>query len=117
MNQQELGIFGEKQARHYLTNKGYIIRCTNYRKFKLELDLVCEKDNTLIIVEVKARATNEHGEPWMAVTRKKQKQIIKAANYYIEEFDIHFETRFDIISIIHNGMRTEIEHIEDAFGP
>jgi putative endonuclease len=69
----------------------------------------------LKVVEVKTRQTAEIGEPWRAVTRAKQRQIIKAANYYIQLHSIDLETQFDIISIVHNSFRTDIEHIEDAF--
>lgn len=117
MNQQELGIYGETLAKNYLIEKGYeVIQC-NYRFRKLELDLVCSIDNLLVIVEVKTRFTDEFGEPWKAVTKAKQKQLIKAANFYIEEFDVHQHTRFDVISIVHNDKYSRLEHIIDAFTP
>lgn len=117
MTQQELGIIGEKIAQKFLINKEYKILHCNYRYKHLELDIVCEKENKLIVVEVKTRQTAEIGEPWRAVTRSKQKLIIKASNFYIQEFNIHQETQFDIISIVHNTYRTDLEHIQDAFTP
>jgi putative endonuclease len=117
MTQQQLGIFGEHLAQRYLKNKGYQILATNFRFSKLELDIVCEADGKLVVVEVKTRQTAEIGEPWRAVTRSKQRQIIKAANHYIFTKDVHLETRFDIVSIVHNGFRTDLEHLEDAFSP
>ncbi|MES2587582.1 MAG: YraN family protein [Bacteroidota bacterium] len=117
MTNQELGVYGEKLAQEFLAKKDFKIIETNYRFLKSEIDIVCEFDNKLIVVEVKTRQTAEIGEPWRAVTRAKQRQIIKVANHYIYQFDIHKETRFDIISIVHNSYRTDIEHIEDAFTP
>lgn len=117
MTNQELGLFGEKLAQNYLREKAYKIIKTNYTFGKLEVDIICEHQNKLIIVEVKTRQTAEIGEPWRAVTRAKQKQIIKAANHYIQSNDIELEAQFDIISIVHNTLRTELEHIEDAFIP
>lgn len=117
MTQQELGILGEIKAASFLLNKKYKILAKNYRFGKLEADLICEADGKLVVVEVKTRQTAEIGEPWRAVTRSKQKQIIKVANAYIVDKNIHLETRFDIISIVHNGYRSDIEHIEDAFYP
>ena len=117
MTQQELGTFGEKLAHTFLKKKNYDILTVNFRCGKLEADIICRADGKLVVVEVKTRQTAEIGEPWRAVTRSKQKQIIKVANHYIVENDIHLETRFDIISIVHNGFRTDIEHIEDAFYP
>lgn len=117
MTQQELGIYGEHLAQRYLKKKGYKILATNFRFAKLELDIVCYAAGKLIVVEVKTRQTAEIGEPWKAVTRAKQKQIIKAANHYIFTKDVHLETRFDVVSIVHNNFRTDLEHIEDAFSP
>ena len=117
MTQQELGIWGENHAREFLAAKGYKILAGNFRFGKLELDLVCEFNNKLVVVEVKTRQTAEIGEPWRAVTRGKQRQIIRASNFYIEQHNVHLETQFDVISIVHNSFRTDVEHIEDAFGP
>lgn len=117
MNNAELGQFGEDLAEKHLHAKGFRIVERNYRTGKLEIDIVAEHHEKLIIVEVKTRNTAEIGEPWRAVTKKKQRQLIKAANSYIHSRDVHAETRFDIVSIVHNSYRTNIEHIEDAFGP
>jgi putative endonuclease len=117
MNNAELGQFGENLAERHLTAKGFRIIERNYRTGKLEVDIVAEHSDKLVIIEVKTRHTAEIGEPWRAVTKKKQKQLIKAANNYIHSRNVHAETRFDIVSIVHNSYRTSIEHIEDAFSP
>ena len=115
MTAQELGEIGEKMAQKHLLKDGYFIRATNFRFLKYEIDIVAEKNNQLIVVEVKTRQTAEIGEPWLAVTRKKQKQIITCANHYIQSKNCEMNTRFDIISIVHNNYRTELNHIVDAF--
>jgi putative endonuclease len=117
MNNTELGIYGESLAEKHLKEKGFQIITKNYRFGKLEIDLVAEHQDKLVVIEVKTRQTAEIGEPWMAVTRKKQRQIIKVANQFIQNRNIHLETRFDIVSIVHNSYRTSIEHIENAFSP
>jgi putative endonuclease len=117
MTQQQLGIFGEKIAEKYVTEKGYLILNRNFRFGKNEIDLVTEFSGKLIVIEVKTRQTAEIGEPWRSVTRAKQRQIIRVANFYIHEFNVHLETQFDVISIVHNSFRTNIEHIESAFTP
>lgn len=115
MTDQELGIYGEELAQKHLLKEGYSIRQTNYRFKKFEIDIVAEKADRIVIVEVKTRQTAEIGEPWMAVTKKKQRQIILCANDYIQSKAIAKEVRFDIISIVHNSYRSKLEHIEDAF--
>lgn len=115
MTDQELGIFGEQMAQRFLLENGYAIRQMNYRYLKFEIDIIAQKEDQIVVVEVKTRQTAEIGEPWMAVTKKKQRQIILCANDYIQSRDLPHEVRFDIISIVHNQFRTKLEHIEDAF--
>ncbi len=117
MTNQELGAFGEQLAFQYLRDKDYRVMARNYRYGHLEADIICQHAGKLIVIEVKTRQTAEIGEPWRAVTRSKQRQIIKVANAYIFQKDIQLETQFDIISIVHNNFRTDLEHIEDAFTP
>lgn len=117
MTNQELGIYGESIAVNYLKNKQFEIVKQNFRFGKLELDIVCRHEGILKVVEVKTRQTAEIGEPWKAVTRAKQRQIIKATQAYIEQENWQGDTQFDIISIVHNSYRTDIEHLEDAFYP
>ena len=52
-----LGKAGEDAVAAYLEHNGYVIRDRNWRKNRLELDIVATKDNGLIIVEVKTRVT------------------------------------------------------------
>jgi putative endonuclease len=82
---------------------------------KWEVDLILEDGEDLVIVEVKARCTGQIGEPWRAVTRTKQRQIIRVADQYVQGNNIDKNVRFDIVSIVHNQYQTTIEHIADAF--
>lgn len=117
MTKDELGIWGEEYAVNHLQKRGFTILDRNYRFQKNEIDIIAAFNQELIIVEVKTRQTAEIGEPWRAVTRSKQKQIIKVADYYVQSNQIDKEVRFDIVSIVHNSYRTELEHIEGAFDP
>lgn len=117
MNNIELGAFGELLAERFLSNKGYRILEKNVRFKKYEADIIAMDGEKLVVVEVKTRQTAEIGEPWRAVTRSKQKQIIQVANHYVCKNNIDRDTRFDIVSIVHNSYRTNIEHMVDAFYP
>lgn len=112
-----LGKKGEEMARQYLVENGYKIRNINWRYKKKEIDIITEKDNFLVVVEVKTRTNDYFENPKEAVTRKKQKFIIHAAEAYINEYDINMETRFDIIAVTISNTKNEIEHIKDAFQP
>ena len=117
MTKEELGIWGEEKATNYLLKKGYELVDRNIRFKRYEIDIVLKKKDLLVIVEVKTRNTAEIGEPWRAVTRGKQRQIIEVADNYVKANQIDKEVRFDVVSIVHNSFHTKIEHIEGAFAP
>ena len=112
-----LGKKGETIAKDYLLKKSYSIVEKNWRYLKAEIDLIAQKDDFIVFVEVKTRSSNNYGDPESFVSDKQQKMIINAANEYIMKNDIESEARFDIISIIINNKAEDIKHIEDAFYP
>ena len=113
----ELGAEGEKLAVGFLKEKGYEILATNWRFGSDEIDIIAKYNGFLVIVEVKTRSTNAFGEPEIAVTKQKQRFLIRASQQFIIQKDINEECRFDIISIIIKNGKTTIHHIEDAFYP
>ena len=113
----DLGKLGEELSVKYLTDKGYEILERNWRNRHKEIDIIAKDGRYLVIVEVKARRSNEYGNPDIAVTRQKQRLLISAANSYLFRNKLDLETRFDIISIIFKGSKPFIDHIEDAFLP
>jgi putative endonuclease len=117
MTTKELGDLGEAFALQFLRKKGLHVLETNYRFGRNEVDIICKDCDEIVFVEVKTRQTAEIGPPWKAVNRSKQNQIIKCANHYLVTNNIDFESRFDIVSIVHNSYGTKIEHIDCAFYP
>ena len=113
----DFGKMGEDLAVQYLTDKGYEILERNWRNIHKEIDIIAKDGETLVIVEVKTRKSDDHGEPDLAVTRQKQTRLIYAANAYIFKYNLDINTRFDIISIVFKDGNPVIEHIEDAFLP
>tara|TARA_Y100000739_G_scaffold222056_1_gene223206 strand:- start:393 stop:767 length:375 start_codon:yes stop_codon:yes gene_type:complete len=113
----QLGEEGEKIAIQYLKSKGYIIHHTNWRMSHLEIDVIAEDNNELVFVEVKTRSSNQFGEPEDAVDYKKEKDLIRLADVYLENLQIEVLSRFDIISIILSDSESNITHFEDAFSP
>ncbi|WP_378185861.1 YraN family protein [Aquimarina sp. W85] len=110
-----LGAEGEKLAVDFLKKKEYIIKETNYRYQKAEIDIIAQIKNTLVVVEVKTRSTPEFGNPQEFVKPKQIQLLVKAIDHYINTKDLDMEVRFDIVSIIKNKAGTSIEHLEDAF--
>lgn len=112
----DFGNEAEELAADYLLKKGYRILCTNYRYQKAEIDIIAEKDSTIIIIEVKARATDAFIEPQEAVKKKKIRLIVSAADHFMQEMNREEEVRFDIITVLPDRSRIlEINHIENAF--
>jgi putative endonuclease len=113
----EIGKRGEKLAAEYLVQLGYRLAATNWRYRKLEIDIIAWDREQLVIVEVKMRSSGDFGDPSEAVTKKKQKYLIEAAEAYLETMYKAPEVRFDIISIIASTKGYQFEHITDAFNP
>ena len=113
----DLGEMGEERARDFLIENGYKIRETKWRTGSLELDIIAEKDDTLVIVEVKTRSGAFAENPEQYIDNRKIKNIVTAAERYIMRYDWNGHTRFDVIAVVVNGQKVEIDHIEDAFLP
>lgn len=112
----EFGKLAEELAEKFLVEKKYKILAKNFRFQKAEIDIIAEFNNQVIIVEVKARATDAFMLPQEAINKKKIRLLVAAANQFLEENNIHLETRFDVISVLPNeNGKLEISHIEDAF--
>lgn len=112
----EFGKKAEDLAAEYLLKNDYKILVRNFRFQKAEIDIIAEKEDLIVIVEVKARSTDAFMLPQEAVTKAKIKSIVSAANHYLEEFNKHNEVRFDIISVLPDENKNlTVEHIADAF--
>ena len=114
-NHNKLGIQGENTACNFLICNGYRIVRRNWRHGRIEIDIIAQKDEYIIFVEVKTRFSDRWGNTEDAVTNAKMKRIVEAADFYIRDNDIAMDARFDIIAAVWNGSGFEIDHIEDAF--
>lgn len=113
----EIGAKGEKLAAEYLVKKGFQIIHYNWRYRHKEVDIIARDKNELVIVEVKLRSTDYFGDPSEAVTLKKQRFLIEAAEAYLETIPDEPEVRFDIVSIIADQNGYKFDHIDGAFYP
>lgn len=113
----ELGQAGEEAAVAYLEKRGYVIRHRNWRKGRLELDIVAARNNTLIVVEVKTRKGTTLLPPYESVNAQKIKHIVQATDTYIKLYQIDAPVRFDIVSVVEDAGKFKIKHIKEAFFP
>jgi putative endonuclease len=113
----DTGTRGEQLALAELERKSYTVLATNWVSGRNEIDIVAQQGDIIVFVEVKTRSTGLFGEPFFAVTRDKQRRTIAAANAYMEKHGVMLEARFDIISIVIQGDRHRVDHLEEAYYP
>ncbi|MDR1878864.1 MAG: YraN family protein [Bacteroidales bacterium] len=112
----EIGKEGEAAALRYLQSKGYAILETNWQCGNYEIDVIARQhDGVLIFCEVKSRTSAFFGEPELFVSRQKQRNIIKAAEIYVERYQRNEEIRFDILAVLFSKEEIQIKHIQNAF--
>ena len=102
MATKELGDKGERLAAEYLAAKGYTILHTNWRWQHKELDLVALQGQELVVIEVKTRQSLQWQMPYEAVSRKKQRNIVQAADAYASRLDADYDGRF-VLSGVERG--------------
>lgn len=109
-------VLGEDLAVTYLQKKGYQIIERNFRKRYGEIDIIAQKDDTLVFVEVKTRKSAQFGTPFEAITYWKLKSLIKTAELYSMMYPrLPKQLRIDGISILLNSdnKAVTIEHVEN----
>lgn len=114
MSTTSVGRGGETLAKEFLEAKGYQTLRQNYRSGPREIDLIMKDGETLVFVEVKARAKTRYGTPAEFVTTGKQRLLTLAAEQFlIEENLLDSPARFDVAEVyLSSG---DIHHIENAF--
>ncbi|AWN81807.1 YraN family protein [Candidatus Cardinium hertigii] len=113
----DFGQYAEYIAANYLKQKGFSILAKNFRYKRYEIDLIAQKGELLVFVEVKARKNNLFGYPENFIKRKQISGIRLAAAHYLRKQPYQVQMiRFDIIAILGNfNQITEIMHLEDGF--
>jgi len=116
MNKRAIGQKGEEIACELLIKKGYHIVERNYRCPIGEIDIIAYNRNTLVFIEVKYRTSRKYGYPAESVDIRKQKRIIKTAQYYlIEKKLLDCTCRFDVVEVENINNEIKINIIENAF--
>ena len=99
-DRQLLGLVGEELAARELASRGYAILERRYRTKYGEIDIVAEDGETLVFVEVRARATGEFGRAAESVDdRKKRKVTAMAVEYLARHHITNRPCRFDVVAI------------------
>lgn len=115
---REWGIQAENIVCEYLISKGYTVRERNWRPktSKSEIDIIAQKEDTLVFIEVKAR-TDRDIDPTEALTHDKVKNIVRGANSYLLAQDREYYYRFDVAAVNGNADSYSLDYLKDAFLP
>ena len=89
----------------------------NWRFKHKEIDIIAQKDGKIVFIEVKTRSSTYFAPASDAVTLKKQRLLIDAANQYLIQNQIDLESRFDVVTVIIRNGKEDVEIIENAFYP
>ena len=117
---QEIGRLGEEIARLHLESCGYRLVAGRFRTRLGEIDLVVERGDLLVFVEVKARRGDRCGRPEEAVTPRKLARIRRLASAFLVA---HPQPairlyRFDVVGVrfLGDGRGCRVRHLA-GIGP
>lgn len=113
---QGLGRAGEQAAEAYLRKKGFRVVERNYRCQVGEIDLIALDRRVIVFIEVKTRRTMAVGSPLEAVPTWKQRRMMRAALWFLNQRRLHQrDGRFDVVGITVRDGEAMIEHVRNAF--
>jgi putative endonuclease len=111
------GAAGEDLACEYLVRAGYRVLDRNWSSARVELDLVMEKDQEVVFVEVKTRGPGAMAPAVSAVDAGKRSRLAKAASLYLSRRGLwERPCRFDVVTVtLGSDGTSNVEHVENAF--
>ncbi len=114
---QHLGARSEQLAQRLLISEGYQIERTNVRFPVGEIDIIAREGETLCFVEVRSASSDEWGGPLASVGWRKQRRLIRAAQWYLQRLPtLPRYTRFDVIAITwDDSTGPSVELVRGAF--
>jgi len=117
LQRKEVGARGEKLAADLLKKRGYKIIQRNFRCREGEIDIIVQKDECLVFVEVRTKKSTAFGTPEESVTLSKREKLISLANTYIQAYDKPPQSwRIDVVAVelTPDNRVSRLEHIENA---
>ena len=112
----ERGQQAEKLAEALLRREKMRVVARNVRFPVGELDLITWDGRTLCFVEVRSRASADFGSASESVTWRKQRRVIRAAQWYLKRQRVIPESiRFDVVAVDWSAAKPGIELIRSAF--
>lgn len=115
-SKRDIGYAGETAVCKFLRKNGYEILKRNYTVRGGEIDIIAKKNDCVAFVEVKTRKFDALQSGEEAVTKSKQKRIIKTAQRYFSLIDEPCSGRFDVAVVEMSGEEIKkIKYYVSAF--
>ena len=115
-SRKAFGDWGEDIAEQYLEKKGFAILRRNFRAERGEIDIIAQKKDCIVFVEVKTGNSDKFGPPEERISMSKRRQLYKIANAYIQDNPMpDVDYRFDAVIVDGTQHKHEIRHYENAF--
>lgn len=115
MDRQQIGKDAEAQAERFLQNKGLIPISRNFRCRCGEIDLIMRDGNELVFIEVRKRQWQQFGGAAESVDFRKQRKLIRTAQYYLQQLSKEPFCRFDVIAFEGKAAADDPLWYKDAF--
>lgn len=112
----DFGELGERIAARYLKHSGWQIVARRFRSGRRDIDIIAQHGDLIAFVEVKARTGDDFGDPVEAVNHRKQRELTKSAQTWIDRHGRAGEAyRFDVMGILLKERRVFVRHVAGAF--
>lgn len=95
---QRVGAWGEETAVRYVTKRGYEVIARNVRTPYGEIDIIAQRGDIVIFIEVKTLTSSKNFLPEHQITARKREHMLHAAQYYAAEHAID-RWQIDVIAI------------------
>ncbi|MBE9610229.1 YraN family protein [Chitinilyticum piscinae] len=95
----ERGRLAEAMAASYLERQGLRIVERNWQCRRGEIDLIAREGETLVFVEVRARASARFGGAAASISQAKRAKLLIAAQTYLSSLRVTPACRFDALCI------------------
>ena len=110
------------QCAHDKTTTGFWIAGRTNRRTLVgsagsrDIDLVMRRESEIAFVEVKARRKPDFGGPVEAVHWRKQRELSRAAQVWVDRNGTdELAYRFDVVGILMEGDRVRVRYVPNAF--
>jgi putative endonuclease len=114
---KETGLLGESMAAKFLEQNGFRVISQNWQYRQWELDLVVQKEDLLVFVEVKTMDRSFDLSPGQKIGKSKYAALGKAADAWLSQHPFEGQIRFDLIYVLLQAFPPEIQHYRDIWYP